>query len=171
MICWNRVDEWMSGSIYTGTLVRDGVFELRGCDAEVTYPVYFLDAKNKLGATAHLSAKEAAGKEVTVRLEPCGSAVVRFVDKQGKPRKGFRPHIDMLFRAGDKGVYADSAWLVNIDRVNYPNLGPAADAEGHLTYPVLIPGATYFLGEKPKELLTVKPGETLKRDVVIEPEQ
>jgi RNA polymerase sigma factor (sigma-70 family) len=175
MICWNRDDSWTYGSIYTGTPVRDGVFELRGCDPEVTYPVYFIDAKNKLGATAHLSAKEAAGKEVTVRLASCGSAVVRFVDKQGKPRKGFRPHIDMVFRPGDKDVFADSEMLVNLDRVNYPNLGPAADAEGHLTYPVLIPGATYLidLGGLPpkKEPLTVKSGETVKKDVVIELQQ
>jgi RNA polymerase sigma factor (sigma-70 family) len=171
MVCWSQLKRppWFTGE-RSSVPVRDGTFELRGCDPEVTYPVYFVDARNKLGASVRLSSKEATGKEVTVRLEPCGSAVVRFLDKEGKPRKGFRPLMYMVFRPGDKGA-ADSDFLANVDTVNYIGGGPTADAEGRCTLPVLIPGATYFLGEKPKELLTVKSGETLKRDVVIEPEQ
>jgi hypothetical protein len=173
MVCWNQLDGsglW-EGFPRISVPVRDGTFELRGCDPGETYPVYFLDAQNKLGATAHLSAKEAAGKEVTVRLEPCGSAVVRFLDKEGKPRKGFRATPFMVFRPGDKGAGADSDFLVNFDRVNYRGAGLTADAEGRCTMPVLIPGATYFFAGYPKPLLTVKSGETLKRDVVIEPPQ
>jgi RNA polymerase sigma factor (sigma-70 family) len=173
MVCWNRVDnsgQW-EGYPLLGVPVSDGTFELRGCDPEMTYPVYFLDARNKLGATAQLSAKEAAGKEVTIRLEPCGSAVVRYVDKEGKPLKGHRPHLDLVLRPGDKGVGADTTWLVNIDTVNYRPL-PVADAEGRCTFPALIPGATYagFSGNQRKEL-TVKSGETLKFEVVIKPAQ
>jgi RNA polymerase sigma factor (sigma-70 family) len=173
MVCWNHLDGsglW-EGFPRIGVPVRDGTFELRGCDPEVTYPVHFLDARNKLGATAHLSAQEAAGKEVTVRLEPCGSAVVRFVDKEGKPRKGFRATPFMVFRPGDKGAGADSDFLVNFDTVNYRGARLTADAEGRCTMPVLIPGVTYFFAGYPKPLLTVKSGETLKMDVVIEPQQ
>jgi RNA polymerase sigma factor (sigma-70 family) len=172
MVCWNHLD---TGGLWKGyddvsVPVRDGTFELHGCDPEETYPVYFLDARNKLGATARLSAKEAAGKEVTVRLEPCGSAVVRFVDKEGKPLKGFHPVPFMVIRPGDKGADADSDFLDNVDTVNRGR-ARTADAEGRYTLPVLIPGATYFIPQNPKDLLTVKPGETLKKDVVIEPPQ
>jgi RNA polymerase sigma factor (sigma-70 family) len=172
MVCWSQLKRppWFTGE-RSSVSVRGGTFELRGCDPEVTYPVYFLDARNKLGASVRLSAKETTDKEVTVRLEPCGSAVVRVLDKEGKPRKGFQPLIYMVFRPGDKGAAADSDFLANVDPVNYQPSDPVADAKGRCTLPVLIPGATYFLGEKPKELLTVKSGETLKRDVVIEPEQ
>jgi RNA polymerase sigma factor (sigma-70 family) len=179
LVCWNQLEGGRVLS-FAGVPVRDGTFELRGCDPEVTYPVYFLDAQNKLGATAHLSAKEAAGQEVTVRLEPCGSAVVRFLDKEGKPRKGYRPdeYKGRLVlrpgnnRPGDKGVNADSASLGNVDTVNYSwGLNRTADAEGRLTYPVLIPGATYRFDIpefKTIKELTVKPGETLKTDIVID---
>jgi hypothetical protein len=174
MACWNRVDlsaQWQGYPIFS-VPVSDGTFELRGCDPEMTYPVYFLDARNKLGATARLSAKEAAGKEVTVRLEPCGSAVVRFVDKAANPLKGHRANLSLVLRPGDKGVGADTIWLVNFDQVNYKALNSVADAEGGCTFPVLIPGATFSgsWGNKPKEL-TVKPGQTLKLDVVIEKPQ
>jgi hypothetical protein len=177
MICWNqrgrdfqgvRGREFGDGG-QRCVSVRDGMFELHGCDPEETYPVYFLDARNKLGASVRLAAKEAAGKEVSVRLEPCGSAVVRLVDKQGKPLKGYRPDISMVFRPRDKGANRDSDSLITIDPINYRRW--VADAEGRCTLPVLIPGATYFLREKPNELLTVKSGETMKRDIVIEPEQ
>lgn len=174
MACWNRVDlsaQWQGYPIFS-VPVSDGTFELRGCDPEMTYAVYFLDARNKLGATARLSAKEAAGKEVTVRLEPCASAIVRFVDKAANPLKGHRANLSLVLRPGDEGVGADTIWLVNFDQVNYKALNSVADAEGRCTFPVLIPGATYSgsWGNKPNEL-TVKPGETLKFEVVIEKPQ
>src|SRR5205807_401518 len=65
-------------------MVRDGRFELHGLDPEKSYPVYFVDAKNKLGATVELSGKQ-AGQEVTVRLSPCGSAGLRLLGGDGKP--------------------------------------------------------------------------------------
>jgi RNA polymerase sigma factor (sigma-70 family) len=183
MSCWNQQHR---GGMQWGVLsfasvpVRDGAFVMRGCDPEATYPVYFLDAKNKLGATVKLSAKELAGKEATVRLEPCGSAVIRFLDKEGKPMKGFRPAIFIAVRPannqpGDKDVYPDFDFLANVDTVNYRPVGLTADAEGRITYPVLIPGATYILATstlqtKFKEL-TVKAGEELKMDIMIEPPQ
>jgi hypothetical protein len=183
MSCWSQHHrgglEW--GVLSSASVpLRDGAFELRGCDPEVTYPVYFLDAKNKLGATVQLSAKEVAGKEVTVRLEPCGSAVVRCLDKDGKPRKGARPPTYMVARPGnnrpgDQNVFPDFDFLANVDTVSYSGWDPTADAEGRLTLPVLIPGATYGIAIKELQSnfkeLTVKPGEKLKMDIVIEPQQ
>jgi RNA polymerase sigma factor (sigma-70 family) len=182
----NKPVNTVVGFVCEATLrVQDGTFELRGCNVEVTYPVYFLDAKNKIGATARLSAKEAAGKEVTVHLEPCGSAVVRFVDKAGKPaefkgefvpawlvrRPGVAPGGMVV---GGKGLLADVEILENTDHVNYRN-GLHVDARGQCALPVLIPGATYLIGDNPRFMprtpikeLTVKAGEALKMEFVID---
>src|SRR5262249_18794094 len=77
------------GGLYP-TVVHGGRFELPGCDPEKVYPVYFLDAKNQLGAVAEIPGKP-GDQPVTVRLAPCGSAVLRFVDGQGGPKAGHRP--------------------------------------------------------------------------------
>ena len=54
--------------------VRNGRFEIHGLDPDTEVPVYFLEPKRKLGATAVLSGKSAIGGPVIVRLEPCGAA-------------------------------------------------------------------------------------------------
>ena len=51
-----------------------------------TEELLVVDLALEEGATARLSAKTANGKPVTVRLEACGSAEGRFVDRAGKPR-------------------------------------------------------------------------------------
>jgi hypothetical protein len=161
LCCWNQlrpdVSEWHGAAVS----VRDGRFELRGCDPEKTYPVSFLDAKNKLGASVTLSAKEASDKSPTVRLESCGSATVRFVDKEGKPRAGYRPFLDLVARPGDKDVDPVRDFVAHSDPLHYAVLGPQADAEGRCTFPVLIPGATYqILGPDLGKEFTVKSGES-----------
>jgi hypothetical protein len=162
--CWNQlrpdVAEWYRAAV----AVHDGRFELRGCDPERTYPVYFLDAKNKLGASVMLSAKEAVDKPPTVRLEPCGAVTVRFVDKEGNPRPGHSPFFVLVTRPGDKDVEPVRDIVTYTDPVHYGGLGPVADAEGRCTFPALIPGATYqILGNDLSKEFTVKPGE--KRDL------
>ena len=64
--------------------LRDGRFELHGCDPGSSAPVLFLDAKRQRGATVELSGKQ-AGEDVEVKMEHCGTATVRLVDEQGKP--------------------------------------------------------------------------------------
>jgi hypothetical protein len=52
-----------------------------------------------------------------------------------------RPPYD--FEAAKRGeLAADSDFVVNIDRANYRNAS-VTDAEGRITLPALIPGATY----------------------------
>jgi hypothetical protein len=152
-------------------VVCDGRFELPGCDAGTTYPVYFLDARNRRGAVALLSAKQAGAGPVTVRLEPCGSAAVRFVDAKGKPLSNYRlnPYdLHMLVQPGSadgKGV-AEEVALESVDPRHYHG-ELTADAEGRLTLPALIPGATYRLaaGGRPAEF-TAEAGKSLSlRDV------
>ncbi|HEV3115466.1 MAG TPA: sigma-70 family RNA polymerase sigma factor [Gemmataceae bacterium] len=89
--------------------IRDGAFELHGCDPEVTYPVLFLTAPYKpginwisvpsnravmmklhlapffgnpqwLGAAVQVSARQAAGAPIRVLLTPCTSVALRFVN-------------------------------------------------------------------------------------------
>ena len=164
--------------------VRDGRFEVHGLDPDTEVPVYFLDPKRKLGGVVNLSGKSAAGGPVTVRLEPCGAARARLVDPDGKPVAGRLPRgssmITMVVTPGppystakDKAglLAADEDDLTVVDPVNYEN-ELVSDADGRITLPVLIPGATYrFIdyttavrgeaGPQVRKEFTVKPGETL----------
>jgi hypothetical protein len=112
-------------------------------------------------------------RSLTVRLQPCGKAVVRFVDRGGKPVPGFSPYVRVVARPGEKGIEPDSDFVANVDRLNYSGGGHAADAAGRCTLPALIPGVTYRLeGPRLKEAkeVVVKPGETLEvGDVVLGP--
>ncbi len=137
----------------------------------------FLDAKNQRGAAIELSGKQ-AGEDVTVKMLPCGSASVRIVDDRGQARSR-RP----LARApggcahawGFLGRYsawrrnqmtsplqADSIYVSNLDQDRYRDL--KTDANGRMTFPTLIPGATYRIivfnqPVKTEIEFTVKPGE------------
>src|SRR5205814_5925975 len=110
-------------------VVRDGRFELHGCDPAKSYSVYFLDAKHKTGATVELSGKQ-AGEDVTVRLVPCGEATTRLLDGDGKPMVNYSLWLELVVTPGPssydlKKVYekgqlaADSEYVSNTDRVNY----------------------------------------------------
>jgi RNA polymerase sigma factor (sigma-70 family) len=133
--------------------VQGGRFELHGCDPKGSYPVYFLDAKNKLGASVTLSGKQ-AGESVTVRLVPCGRAKARFVSRAGKPWANIAPWLEIVITPGphrfnrkayQKGLLmADGDYLANIDRLNYWHAA-LTDAQGRITFPALIPGVTYRL--------------------------
>ncbi len=139
---------------------RDGRFELRGLDSKETYPVYFLDAKNKRGTVAHISGKDAGEQPVTVRLAPCGSAVVRFLDKDGKPVAGHSPLLQIVLEPGanpfdrkalEQGkLFEHTEFVSNLDRLNHWN-GPRTDDQGRVTLPALIPGATYRITSRRRE--------------------
>jgi RNA polymerase sigma factor (sigma-70 family) len=152
--------------------VHGGQFELHGLDLKQTYPVFFLDPKNKEGTIAHLSGNQAEAGPVIVRLSPCGSAVVRFVDAKGKPVVGLRnyspriqvqPGASMFDRTAlDKGLVIESTEiLANWDRTNYWD-GPVTDARGQMTLPALIPGAKYSIGARERGYFEVQAGKTVK---------
>jgi RNA polymerase sigma factor (sigma-70 family) len=136
--------------------VRDGRFELHGCDPEKSVLVFFLDPKLKTGASVELSGKQAAD-EVTVRLLPCGEATTRLLDADSKPLVNHRLWLELVVTPGPsrydlKRVYeqgelaADAENVANIDRLNHWN-GPSTDTDGRITFPALIPGATYRIVE------------------------
>jgi RNA polymerase sigma factor (sigma-70 family) len=163
------------------TVVRGGRFELHGCDPDKSYPAYFLDAKNRTGATMELSGKQ-AGARVTVRLAPCGSATTRLTDADGRPLAGRRVWLEMVVTPGphrhDRKRYhkgelsADADYVANLDRLNHWD-GPLTDAEGRVTFPALIPGATYRIVEQADMDDVVKcefkaeSGKTLKLPAVV----
>ena len=181
---------WMD---WTGSYhgkVRNGRFEIRGLAPDAEVPVYFLEPERKLGAVVNLSAKSAAGGPVTVRLEPCGSARAWLVDPDGKPvAKPVRElSITMVVTPGparnnfpnDKAtglLSADEGDLTEVDPINYETeLAP--DADGRITLPVLIPGATYrFIdytmfvrgqtGPEIRKEFTVKPGQKLEKKKIV----
>ncbi len=171
--------------------VHDGRFEVHGLEPETDVPVYFLDPKRKLGGVVNLSAKSATGGPVTVRLEPCGAARARIVGPGGKPIAAYPPRpvrgeyhrllrFSMVVTPGPPSstargqaalLAADEGTLTAVDPVNYAT-DLVSDADGRITLPVLIPGATYrfiddttairdVAGPEIRKEFTVKPGEIL----------
>jgi RNA polymerase sigma factor (sigma-70 family) len=166
---------------YHGIAIN-GQFELHGLNPDTDLPVYFLDPRRKLGATARLSGKSADAL-VTVRLEPCGAATVRLVDPKSRPVAGYRSDrmILMIVRPESNPVAANSLcaesdFLGRIDPINYAN-SPVSDAHGRISFPALIPGASYQIvrrttGSQIPKNFTIKPGETLDLgDILIEKPQ
>jgi RNA polymerase sigma factor (sigma-70 family) len=154
---------------------RDGVFEVHGLDPDRAVPVYFLDAEKQCGATVELSGKQ-AGEAVIVKLALCGKATVRYVDGQGRPLAGYAAAPDIVVTPGAssddaaaqaKGeLLADAGSLTNLDRHNYWDR-LRTDAKGRITFPALIPGATYRVGRYdrdrwlPHKEFTAESGKTI----------
>jgi RNA polymerase sigma factor (sigma-70 family) len=136
--------------------VMNGRFELPGCDPKKPAEIFFCDPKNKLGAVVKPSAEELKGKPVTVRLKRCGTAKARLVDEKGKPLAGEQVYVEMVITRGvphvdafkNIGPGADTAYTSWFDPQGYGNR--KTDAKGQITFPTLIPGATYWLnGQRP----------------------
>jgi protocatechuate 3,4-dioxygenase beta subunit len=151
----------------------DGVFEVPGLDPDKTVPVFFLDPVHQWGGVARLSGKQ-AGQEVTVRLAPCGRAAARYVNQHGKPAAKAVVAPELVLTPGrsvwdadptrKKELIADQVSLLTLDQHNYGGK-VRTDAEGRVTFPALIPGATYRVThfEKPnmtEREFTVAPGKT-----------
>jgi RNA polymerase sigma factor (sigma-70 family) len=172
LFCWNQLPRSNGFWFASPVAVRDGEFELRGCDPEETYPVHFLEARHQWGASVKVSAKEVKDKPLVVRLERCGRVAVRFVNKSGKPVPGVSPYVYVICRPGEKDVGPDSDFVANVDRINYTGGGgPASDGDGHCTFPALIPGVTYRLfGPRFKDTdIAARAGETVQGpDIVVE---
>ncbi len=159
-------------------VVRGGRFELNGCDPTSSAPALLVDVKKQRGAAVEFVGKQ-AGKDLEVKLEPCGSATVRFVDGGGKPlRPGSTPaHLEAVITPGASSadsdddndlatrkspLVADIVMGNAIDPDRYRDL--KVDKEGRMMFPTLIPGATYrvVVFNQPKKTqieFTVKSGE------------
>jgi hypothetical protein len=133
--------------------VHGGRTELHGLAPNAMVPAYFLDAIHKLGATSAFPVKAGKSGPIKVRLEPCGRATARLVDPKGKTLGGYRdPYmISMVVTPGpdraapgmpnDNQLAADADYLSRIDPERYADL--VSDPQGRVTFPVLIPGATF----------------------------
>jgi len=126
-----------------------GRFELSGLADGAEYPIHFLDAKNRLGATLMASSAEPAP---IVVLVPCGDAAATFIDNEGKPVADHQPQLEIVLTPGAarfdleamrrNAPTADAAFIVNVDRTNYRSF-PKTDGNGRVIMPALIPGARY----------------------------
>jgi beta-lactamase regulating signal transducer with metallopeptidase domain len=160
---------------------RDGHFALHGLEPDAEVAAYFLDPERKLGATARLSGRSGANGPITVRLETCGTARARLVGPDGKSidRDPAGRLASMVVTPGppssgqaakDGPLFAEEASLFLLDPVNYGD-DLQSDAQGRLSFPALIPGATYRIvdrtpvidGGEPaiRKEFTVQPGEAL----------
>ena len=181
--------EW-SGSYHQ--LAASGDVELHGLDPDTEVSVYFLQAERRLGKVTRVRGKSASSGPLTIRLDPCGTATARLVDAQGRAIAGDRntslvdlivtPGPDRLSRdpEGAKRLDGEAASLESIDPINYSK-PPASDAEGRISFPALIPGATYRISDQStrnsnglraaqvRKEFTIKPGEALDLgDILIE---
>ena len=132
---------------------RDGRFEIPGCDPDKPYSFYFLDREHGLGAMVELSGKSARNGPVTVRLQKCGVARVRYTGPEGKPIAGHRPdQVILIITPGtdtpQQGkTMADMQYQENLVAPRSRELH--TDADGRITVVSLIPGATYrFRGQE-----------------------
>jgi hypothetical protein len=168
--------------------VKNGRFDLHGLDPDAETAVYFFDPDHELGATVHLSGKSAAQGSVVVELERCGTARARLVDRAGKPVTEYRGSslLAMVVTPGsypirrrpdDSSIAANVATINGIDPIHYAD-GPKSDSLGRITFPALIPGATYRRTPRNTQEassnteFTVRPGETLDLgDIMIEKPQ
>jgi protocatechuate 3,4-dioxygenase beta subunit/transposase-like protein len=124
-------------------LVKDGRFELPGCDPDRPVQAFFLDVKNRQGAVVELSGKD-AGKPLTVRLQPCGTARARLVNDRGQPLTEAYADAGIVLTPGCpshlKKEGQSLAGVAHLDPHRYkPN------AQGRVRLAALIPGAKLWL--------------------------
>jgi RNA polymerase sigma factor (sigma-70 family) len=149
----NNGATWHSFMAFGGRVpkikVRDGRFEIPGCDPDRPFIFHFFDREHQLGATVELFGKSDQNGPVTVQLEKCGTATVRYKDAQGKPVAGYAG--DALLLVMSPGTDLPGADPAVADMDLYTNLDPErsrelrSDADGRVAYVSLIPGATYRL--------------------------
>lgn len=160
--------------------VQDGNLELHGCDPEKPEPVFILDSTNQSGVLVKLSGKQ-AGETATIQLQRCGAATGRFVDEKGQPLANMRTWVQMIVTPGAAFWDADSSKDVRADDVSMIDVGSRysdlrTDAQGRVTYPTLVPGATYRIIAEPRKPGRIMSSPTasgldLKKDFAVEPGQ
>jgi hypothetical protein len=156
--------------------IVDGKFELNGLDCHERAQVFFLDPRNQFGATVEILGRSGESEPLVVHLNPCGRAIARFIDPEGKPLVKFRPPLHIVVTPGpgrwdyerwSKELASDEDFVANFDQENHHPL-PVTDRHGRCTFPALIPGATYRLpvlrtsGEQNELDFIVQAGQTLQ---------
>jgi beta-lactamase regulating signal transducer with metallopeptidase domain/protocatechuate 3,4-dioxygenase beta subunit len=183
---------WLVPRDHSRIPAREGRFMLHGLDpddAVEAFPIFLFDPDRKLGRVARLSGRAVADANgmIDFRLEPCGTARARLVTPDAKPLGNYpaRSLVTLVVipgpLLGDEAkqgpLFGQQAALAYLDPVNLGN-DFQSDAEGRLTLPALIPGATYriedgtptFDGGEPviRKEFTAKPGEAIDLgDIVI----
>jgi RNA polymerase sigma factor (sigma-70 family) len=134
--------------------VKDGTFTLTALDPKGEVPVYVLDRRNEIGGRLVVSGKS-TGEEVTIKLQPCAKAKVRFVNAAGKPQAGHSLGLVLLLAPDAR------AFLQQADALGGWHAVGRSDKDGQVTVPGLIPGATYTYadGRKVREF-TAEAGKT-----------
>jgi RNA polymerase sigma factor (sigma-70 family) len=152
---------------YMGTmlLAADGRFEVPGCDPYRAVPMLFYDPDRRQGARVEVR----GGTEPTVRLVPCRSAAVRFLDDNGKPAVGTKIALDVVVHP--RGVPADVnayelhlGYAVEVAKLAGPSHVTAGSRPGEVKFSGLIPGATYLIEADEGRGLVVKQAFTVKAD-------
>jgi RNA polymerase sigma factor (sigma-70 family) len=135
--------------------VRDGRFELPGCEPDAKVSVWIYDPETKEGAVAELPT--GAGAEPEVRLAPCASARVRFVDAGGLPiPKPSMTNFTLVLRDGlDRNKARDNGTPAALElspyRIHGRTFELAEAGGGYLVLPRLIPGALYAIQASQKK--------------------
>jgi RNA polymerase sigma factor (sigma-70 family) len=157
---------------YQGVLLHaeNGRFELPGFDPARPVPVLFTDPYRRLGARVEV----AGGEQPTVRLVPCRSTVVRFVDSEGQPAVGANVTLEVVVHPRGALVNAKTntlsfGYTVPAGMLINGRCATFGGAPGKMKFSGLIPGATYLIladegqGKIPKWVakkeFTVKPDE------------
>jgi hypothetical protein len=146
--------------------VKEGRFELPGCDPGAKLPVCVLDRGNDTGARVVLSGADAK-EEKTVRLQPCGKAVVRYLDGDGKPIKG-RPALPLQVVLDPADLFTSVLGSGGSGGGGMAADLPRSDGEGRVTMAGLVPGATYlyFDGNKHRDFVA-EAGKTVELPDVV----
>jgi RNA polymerase sigma factor (sigma-70 family) len=189
-----------------GMSFTHGRFELRGCDPARTYRVFVLDVVGgsieysplegagrlrmskalsgnflaKAAAVVEVSAAKAKGGELTVRLQPPGSAQLKLRDAAGKPSR-IVPFVELEVTPDRGPVQGERAAVTEGGGPVVVGFKTAMtpDAEGRLTIRGLVPGATYRLLAYDfraqtvvplGEAFTVESGKTRKLPDVVAPQ-
>ncbi len=165
---------WTAGPPYIA--VKDGQVEITGCDPDRPGTFYFLDVKDRLGATVELPGQSAAAGPVTVRLSPTATAYTLLKGADGKPvadGKVENGSIDPLLVVTPGPCSTEFSANFDIDDTQgdfvqqVGGLDPAhnenlrSGPDGRVTIANLIPGARYRFGDRE---FTPLPGQSIDLD-------
>jgi hypothetical protein len=126
--------------------VRDGHFEIPGCDPRANVLAVVYDRRTKRGAMVELS--PGASTPPTVRLAPAVAARVTLVGPAAMASAQPRLTVELLFRAGPQSSETfttgePAALGVDTQRVFGAENAPLRHQRGEFVLPNLIPGAPY----------------------------